>query len=108
METVARENLRTLPVGAPIAECIKLTGRSDVFIAKLVNCSRNGLILVSRKAVKPGTNLIIRFKTLPFRQIEQNTANLRVAGLAEVNWVEEIIDSEGLAYALGVNYIYTD
>lgn len=108
MDTIAGKILNENPDGAMNAECIKLTGRSDVFNARSVNSSRNGLILVSRKAVKAGTTLIVRFKDLPLSQTGRNIEGYRTTGLAEVQWVEEIIDSDGLAYALGVSYIYTD
>lgn len=108
MDTVAGKILKSNPENALNAECIKLSGRSDVFNARSVNSSRNGLILVSRKAVKAGTTLIVRFKDLPLSQTRRNDQGIRTTGLAEVQWVEEIIDSDGLAYALGVSYIYTD
>jgi hypothetical protein len=108
MDTVAGKILKSNPESVLNAECIKLSGRSDVFNARSVNFSRNGLILVSRKAVKPGTNLIVRIKDLPLSQTGRNIEGYRTTGLAEVQWVEEIIDSDGLAYALGVSYIYTD
>lgn len=106
---IAAENLSDIKPDCDLnAECIKLSGRSDVFSAKSVSFSRNNLILISRKVVKPGTNLIIRFKELPLSKTHKNYEGLRGAGLAEVQWVEEIIDSDGLAYALGVRYIYND
>lgn len=36
------------------AECIKLTGRSDVFNANMIKCGKNGLVLASPKVVKKG------------------------------------------------------
>lgn len=90
------------------AECIKLSGRSDVFNAKSVRFDQNGQILVSRKAVKPGTNLIVRFKDLSHSQMTINNEDFRATSLTEVQWVEELIDADGLAYAFGVNYIYND
>ncbi len=108
MDTDAGKILEDNPESVLNAECIKLSGRSDVFNARSVNFSRNGLILVSRKSVKPGTNLIVRIKDVPHSQTGMNFEGFRTAGLAEVLWVEEIIDADGLAYALGVRYIYTD
>ena len=90
------------------AECIKLTGRSDVFNAKSVRFDQHGQILISRRTVKPGTNLIIRFKDLSNTKAQFNAENFRATSLTEVQWVEEIIDSDGLAYAIGVNYLYMD
>jgi hypothetical protein len=90
------------------AECIKLTGRSDVFNAKSVRFDQYGQILISRRTVKPGTNLIIRFKDLPDTTAQFNDKDFRATSLTEVQWVEEIIDSDGLAYAIGVSYLYMD
>ena len=90
------------------AECIKLTGRSDVFNAKSVRFDRHGQILISRRTVKTGTNLIIRFKDLPDTKAQLNDEDFRATSLTEVQWVEEIIDSDGLAYAIGVSYLYMD
>ena len=90
------------------AECIKLTGRSDVFNAKSVRFDQHGQVLISRRTVKPGTNLIIRFKDLPDTKAQFNDEDFRATSLTEVRWVEEIIDSDGLAYAIGVSYLYMD
>ena len=90
------------------AECIKLTGRSDVFNAKSVRFDQHGQILISRRTVKPGTNLIIRFKEFPDTKALFNDEDFRATSLTEVQWVEEIIDSDGLAYAIGVSYLYMD
>ena len=90
------------------AECIKLSGRSDVFNAKSVRFNQHGQILISRKAVKPGTNLIIRFINLTDAQAQNNDEDFRATSLTEVQWVEEVIESDGLAYAIGVKYLYMD
>jgi hypothetical protein len=90
------------------AECIKLSGRSDVFNAKSVRFNQSGQILISRKAVKPGTNLIVRFKNLTDAQAQNNDEGFRATSLTEVQWVEEVIDSDGLAFAIGVKYLYMD
>jgi hypothetical protein len=29
-------------------------------------------------------------------------------GLAEVRWIQEVMDEDGLAYELGMRYVFTD
>jgi hypothetical protein len=89
-------------------ECIKISGRKDVFSAKTVNYSREGLGLVSRKPVKTGTNLIVRLLDFPTPQTRADDERIRALGMAEVRWTKEVLDAEGLAYAMGVRYVYAD
>jgi len=91
-----------------MAECLKLTGRSDVFRARSINCSQDGLCLVSRKAVKPGTHLILRMLNFPQLEVSRNDECVCATSLVEVRWVEEIIDAGGLSYTMGVRYVHTD
>ncbi len=90
------------------AECLKLTGRSDVFWAKSVNYSQDGLGLVSRKAVKPGTNLILRMLKLPSLKVRKCDECVRATSMVEVRWVKEIMDTDGLSYEIGVRYVNMD
>lgn len=90
------------------AECLKLSGRSDVFIARSINYNQGGVELVSKKAVKPGTLLVVRVLNFPSAHIPGGNAGIRSTGLAEVRWMDEIMDAEGLSYAMGLRYLYTD
>ncbi len=90
------------------AECLKLSGRSDVFTARSINYHQDGIVLVSRKAVKPGTLLVVRVLNFPSAQVLAGNAGLRSTGLAEVRWVEEFMDTDGLAYAMSLRYLYAD
>ena len=91
-----------------VAECIKLSGRSDVFCARSKNCSPGGLNLVAPKAVHPGTCLVVRIKNISAVDGKGRGGTLTETGLAEVRWVEEVMDTEGLAYAMGLKYLFTD
>ena len=90
------------------AECIKLSGRSDVFTAKSIKHTSGGMVLVSRKAFKPGTTLIVRTLDFPPPDMSEDYPRVRAMGLAEVRWVEEVMDEDGLAYELGMRYVFTD
>ena len=90
------------------AECIKLSGRSDVFNAKSIKHTNGGMVLVSRKAFKPGTNLIVRMLDFPPSDSSEDYPRVRAMGLAEVRWVEEVMDEVGLAYEMGMRYVCTD
>ncbi|MFO7687216.1 MAG: hypothetical protein R6V60_14125 [Desulfobacterales bacterium] len=90
------------------AECIKLTGRSDVFTAYSIKHTDNEMVLVSRKAFKPGTNLIVRMLDFPSSDRLEDHSCVRAMGLAEVRWVAEVMDEDGLAYEMGMRYAYTD
>lgn len=83
------------------AECIKLTGRSDVFNANMIKCSKEGLVLVSPKVVKKGAYLIVRIRNFTYGHEEY----VRSTGLTEVRWVEEVIDEKGLNYKMGLKYM---
>ena len=85
------------------AECIKLSGRSDVFIAKSIKHTHGGMVLVSRKAFKPGTKL-----DFPPSDSSDDYPRVRAMGLAEVRWIEEVMDDDGLAYEMGMRYVFTD
>lgn len=89
------------------AECIKISGRSDVFNVTSRKYDGEKLILVSKTAVRPGTCLIVRMLDFPAVQPEAG-GFLRAAGIAEVQSVREIMEEDGLAYELGVKYLYTD
>ena len=90
------------------AECIKLSGRSDVFTAKTIRHSRNGMVLISRKAFKPGTYLIVRMLDFPPSSSGEGEPRIRSMGLAEVRWVEEVMGEDGLTYEMGIRYVHTD
>ncbi len=90
------------------AECIKLSGRSDVFNAKSIKHTDGGMVLVSRKAFKPGTNLIVRMLDFPPSDSGEDYPRVRAMGLAEVRWVEEVMNEDGLAYEMGMRYVFTD
>jgi len=90
------------------AECLKLSGRSDVFTARSINYNQDGIVLVSRKAVKPGTLLVVRVLNIPSAQMLTDNAGIRSTGLAEVRWVEEVMDADGLSYVMSLRYVYTD
>ena len=90
------------------AECIKLSGRSDVFNAKSIKHTHGGMVLVSRKAFKPGTNLIVRMLDFPPSKSSEDYPRVRAMGLAEVRWIEEVMDEDGLAYEMGMRYVFTD
>jgi hypothetical protein len=90
------------------AECIKLSGRTDVFNAKSIKHTSGGMVLVSRKAFKPGTNLIVRMLDFPPSDSSEDYPRVRAMGLAEVRWVEEVMDEDGLFYELGMRYVFTD
>jgi hypothetical protein len=89
-------------------ECIKISGRSDVFVARSINYSRNGLGLVSRNPVKTGTHLIVRVLDFPRAETPANKKWIRAAGMAEVRWIEEIRDPAERYYVMGVRYLFTD
>jgi hypothetical protein len=90
------------------AECIELSGRSDVFNAKSIKHTHGGMVLVSRKAFKPGTNLIVRMLDFPPSKSSEDYPRVRAMGLAEVRWIEEVMGEDGLAYEMGMRYVFTD
>jgi hypothetical protein len=90
------------------AECIKLSGKSDVFNAKATKHSSGGMVLVARKACKPGTTLIVRMLDFPPSDSSDDYPRVRAMALAEVRWVEEVMDEDGLAYEMGMRYVLTD
>lgn len=90
------------------AQCLKLSGQSAAFYARSIKYSRDGLVLVSPKALKPGTNLIVRLLNIPPASAGNDTVHIRATGLAEVCWVEEIMDAYGLAYAMSLKYVTAD
>lgn len=83
------------------AECIKLTGRSDVFNANMIKCGKDGLVLISPKVIKKGAYLIVRICNFTYGHEEY----VRSTGLTEVRWVEEVIDEKGLNYKMGLKYM---
>ena len=90
------------------AECIKLSGRSDVFNAKSIKHTHGGMMLISRKAFKASTTLIVRMLDFPPSDSSEDYPRVRAMGLAEVRWVEEVMDEDGLAYEMGMRYVFTD
>jgi len=90
------------------AECIKISGRSNVFNATPIKHDENELVLISKTAVHPGTCLIVRMLDHPAAKRGDDNGFLRTAGIAEVQYVQEVMEEEGLAYELGVKYLYTD
>ncbi len=86
-------------------ECLKLSGRSDVFSARSINYSQDGIVLVSKRAVKPGTFLVVRVLNFPSAQVLSGDTSIRSTGLAEVCWVEEVMDADGLSYAMSLRYV---
>jgi len=90
------------------AECIKISGRSHVFPAKSIRYDKDELVLLSKTAVRPGTCLIVRLLDFPSATQRSDTGFLRTAGIAEVQSVQEVMEEDGLAYELGVRYLYTD
>lgn len=87
------------------AECIKVAGRRDVFKVRLIDFAQNEMVLISRKSVKPGTYLILRLADLPSVEIRNDSEYIRMNGLIEVSWADEVIEEDGLVYALGVKYV---
>ena len=88
------------------AECIKVAGRRDVFKVRLVEFTQHEMVLISRKPVRPGTYLILRLADLPSVEIRDDGEYIRMNGLTEVFWAEEVIEEDGLVYyALGVKYV---
>lgn len=63
---------------------------------------------MSRQAVKPGTNLIVRMLNFHSLEMRRDAECVRTTSLAEVRWVKEIIDADGLSFVTGVRYLYTD
>jgi hypothetical protein len=90
------------------AECITLSGRSDVFTAESIRHSRDNIVLVSKKAVKTGTNLVVRMLDFPPQHNSEDCPRIRAMGLVEVLWVDEVMIEDGLAYEIGMRYVYTD
>ncbi len=86
-------------------ECLKLSGRSDVFSARSINYSHDGIVLVSKRALKPGTLLVVRVLNFPSAQVLSGDTSIRSTGLAEVRWVEEVMDADGLSYAMSLRYV---
>ena len=66
------------------AECIKVAGRSDVFKVRLVGFIQNEMVLISKKPVRPGTNLILHLSDLPPMEIQEDGGYIRLNGLTEV------------------------
>ena len=83
------------------AECIKLTGRSDIFNANITKCGKDGLVLSSPKVIKKGVYLIVRIRNFTYGHEEY----VRSTGLTEVCWVEEVINEKGLNYKIGLKYM---
>lgn len=108
MNTQLEECMESAKTWTLHAECIKLSGRSDVFAAKSIKHTRNGMVLVSRKVFKTGTNLIVRMLEFPPPDSSKDYPRVRAMGLAEVRWVEEVMDEDGLAYEMGMRYVFTD
>jgi hypothetical protein len=90
------------------AEFIKFSSRKNVFGAKSINFSQNGLGLVSRTAVKAGSHLIVRMLEFPSPEMRTDKAWIRATGIAEVRWINEVVDDDGLSYTMGVRYVHTD
>ncbi|MFZ0242745.1 MAG: hypothetical protein WAL90_13965 [Desulfobacterales bacterium] len=108
MNPLQKERLQSRRTWALHAECIKLSGKSDVFNATSIKHAGNTMVLVSRKACKPGTNIIVRMLDFPPATGDEDGPRIRGMGLAEVRWIEEIMDEDGLAYEMGMRYVYTD
>jgi hypothetical protein len=87
------------------AECINVAGRSNAFKVRLIDITQNEMLLISRKPVRPGTYLILRLADLPSVEIRDDSEYLRMNGLIEVSWADEVIEEDGLVYALGVKYV---
>jgi hypothetical protein len=90
------------------AECIKISGRSNVFNATSRKYGQDELVLVSKTPVHPGTCLIVRMLDLPASKHLTHTGFLRTAAIAEVQYVQEVMEEDGLAYEMVVKYLYTD
>jgi hypothetical protein len=89
-------------------ECIKISGRSKVFNAKLVKYVKNELVLVSKTAVHPETFLVVRIMDFSASKCCHGSEFPRMSGITEVQYVQEIMEDEGIAYELGVKYLYMD
>ena len=87
------------------AECIRLTGRSDVFHAHIIMCGKDGLDIVAPKYTNPGTYLIVRMRNFSPAAPPGYEEHIRSAGLAEVRRVDEIIDENGFIYKMRLKYI---
>lgn len=90
---------------SPYAECIKLTGRSDVFNADIKRCDNNGLTLVTQKPIKQGVYLVVRIRHFSYETSFRDNSYIRSTGLAEVRTVEEFIDEKGLSYQMKLTYV---
>jgi hypothetical protein len=89
----------------PYAECIKLSGRSDVFSADIISCANDGLTLVAQKPIKQGAYLVVRIRHLSYEVFFRDNMYIRSTGLAEVRSVEEFIDEKGLSYQMKLTYV---
>jgi hypothetical protein len=90
---------------SPYAECIKLSGRSDVFRADIKRCDNNGLTLVTQKSIKQGTYLVVRIRHFSYEIFFRDNMYIRSTGLAEVRSVEEFINEKGLSYQMKLTYV---
>jgi hypothetical protein len=90
------------------AECIKISGRSKVFNAKLVKYEKNDLVLVSKTAVHPETFLVVRIMYFSASKCCNGSDFPRMSEITEVKYVRETMEDEGIAYELGVKYLYMD
>jgi hypothetical protein len=87
------------------AECIKVAGRRDVFVVRLIDYTDNELVLLSQKPVGPGTNLVLRLIDLPSFDVQADGVCLRMHGLTEVCWEQEITEEYEVVYEMGVRYV---
>jgi hypothetical protein len=104
MNTTKRVNNRT-PCTLR-AECVRLTGTGTNDLIKVINFSKEGMCLVSNKAMEIGSYKIIRLLDTSLKNNPEARRNIRTVGVVEIRWIKGIEDNNGSEYRTGVKFLF--
>ena len=88
------------------ADCIKLTGRGAVDLIKVINFSKEGMGLISNKALDIGSYQIIHVLENQSIKDPDVRGSIRTVGVVEVRWIKEIEDKKFSEFRTGVKYLF--
>ena len=104
MDTTKRVNERT-PCKFK-AECIRLTGTGTNDLIKVINFSKEGMGLISKKAMEIGSYQIIRVLNSSLESDPGARLDIRTLGVVEIRWIKGIENNRGAEYRTGVKYLF--
>ncbi len=88
------------------ADCIRLTGSFVSSRIRIIDYSKAGMGLVSRKAMEVGSYQIIRVYDLDADENLHDCRDIRMVGVAEVQWIKKIDGDDGTEFRAGVKYLF--